>query len=151
MIFSEHFMGKERSRTFQGFADRISFRDVVYLLIVLSGGNGENGKQHINGCNVRCFVNTETYVSVLVIPQINFLAKSNRANLLCGNVFGQFKTQCVEILCIYLRVTEFLQLLVEKHCDTVDAGGNGRNSFLSVVDCIEACHCGQQSLCRAYI
>ena len=44
----------------------------------------------------------------LEVAQVHFLAQCDRANLLRRNVFRQLETQRIEILCIDLRISEFL-------------------------------------------
>ena len=108
MIVGEHLVREERRGAFQCFVNIALFRHVLYLLIILAGGNGEDGKQHVRSCYVRCLIDAKAYVSVLVIAQVHFLAQCDRANLLRRNVFRQLETQRIEILCIDLRISEFL-------------------------------------------
>ena len=120
MIFVEYFVCKERRGTFYSLVYIAFLRDVIHLLIIFSRSNGKDRKQHIGGCYISRFVNTEPYVSVFEITQIYFLAKSYRTDLLCRNVFGQFEAQGIEVLCIHLRISEFLQLFIKEYGDTVD-------------------------------
>ena len=74
MIVGEHLVREERRGAFQCFVNIALFRHVLYLLIILAGGNGKDGKQHVRSCYVCRFIDAETYVSVLVIAQVHFLA-----------------------------------------------------------------------------
>ena len=82
MVFGEYFMREKRGGTFQRFVNVALFRYIFYLLVILAGSDGEDGKQHIRSCYICCLVNAEAYISILIIAQVYFLAQCNRANLL---------------------------------------------------------------------
>ena len=120
MIFAEYFVRQERSCPFQSLVDTAFFRNIVYFLIIFSGSDGKDREQYIGGCHICCFINTETDITIFIITQIYFFTKRYGTDLLCRNVFGQFEAQGIEVLCIHLRISEFLQLFIKEYGDTVD-------------------------------
>ena len=147
MIFIEHFMCQISALAFQRLINSIAYGNIIHFGVVFSCGNGKDGKQHIGSGYVSCFVNTHTYVSIIKVAQIDFLAQCDGTYLLGRYAVGQHKAQGVEVLVIHLFVSQFFDTLFQICGDAVDAFCNGVNTFRTVVHGVKACHGCQQSLC----
>ena len=147
MIFIEDFMCQISTLAFQSLINSIAYGNIIHFGVVFSCGNGKDGKQYIGSGYVSCFVNTHTYVSIIKVAQIDFLAQCDGTYLLGRYTVGQHKAKGVEVLVIHLFVSQFLDTLLQICGDAVDTFCNGVNTFRAVVHSIKARHGCQQSLC----
>ena len=143
VIFVEYLVRQVGALAFQFLTDGIAYRHVVHLRAVLSGGNGKDRYQYVDGSYVRAFVNAHAHVAVLEVTQVHFLAQCDGAYLLCRDGIGQCEAERVEILCIDLLVSQFVDGFLQIYGNAVDAFGNGAYAFRPVIYGVEACHGGK--------
>ena len=146
MVFVEYFVCQIGALAFHLRADAACHGYVACLFPIPSGGNGKDGEQYVDGSDVRSLIDAHTYVPILEITQVHFLAQGDGTYLLCRNGVGQCKAERVEILCIDLLVSQSVDALFQEYGNAVDAFRNGADAFRTVIYGIEACHCSQQCL-----
>ena len=147
MVFVEYFMCQIGALAFHLRADAACHGYVAYLFPIPSGGNGKDGEQYVDGNDVRSLIDAHTYVPILEITQVHFLAQGDGTYLLCRNGVGQCKAERVEILYIDLLVSQSVDTFFQKYGNAVDAFCNGADTFRTVIYGIEASHRGKQCLC----
>ncbi|EJX02520.1 hypothetical protein EVA_09365 [gut metagenome] len=82
----EYFVGEVVALSLKVALNDTFLGDVGCFGTVLSGGDGKNGKEQVDGIEVGGFVYADTYIAVVEVMEVNFFTEGDGANLLGSHV-----------------------------------------------------------------
>ena len=143
MIFLEYVFLQEFGSTGEFRVEIRLFRNSFFQHVILSGCSGENIQQYAEIGRSGCLVQADADLSGFEITQVHLAFQCDLAEGIDGYMFRQLDFQRVEIVFVQLLVAQLLQFSSQETGRSVYAAGDVLQSFGTVVNGVEACHCGQ--------